>query len=207
MHSETDRDSGQGAAQLRARQTRTTGFILAGVGLGMLGMAYVAVPLYRVFCQATGYAGTTQRAEALPAKALDARIVVRFDSNTAPGLDWTFRPLQRQLDLKIGEEGLAFFEAVNNSDHVITGTATFNVTPEAAGSYFDKIQCFCFTEQTLQPGERVEMPVSFFVDPAIRDDPDTRTIEHITLSYTFFEATDGKKTAGKADSGERKPQG
>jgi cytochrome c oxidase assembly protein subunit 11 len=195
-------------AATRARQLRRTGFVLAGVGLGMLGMAYVAVPLYRVFCQATGYNGTTQRAVAAPQQALAETIAVRFDSNVAPGLDWQFQPVQRQMRLNIGEEGLAFFEASNSSDHDITGTATFNVTPEIAGSYFNKIQCFCFTEQTLKPGERVQMPVSFFVDPAIRNDPDARGVEEITLSYTFFRAADGGKSAGATAAAARgRPQG
>jgi cytochrome c oxidase assembly protein subunit 11 len=199
-----DRDAAGAAA--RARRIRRTGLLLGGVGLGMLGMAYVAVPLYSLFCQATGYAGTTQRAKAAPDKPLDVPITVRFDTNVAPGLAWKFHPVQRQLELKIGEEALAFFEAENTGKRVLTGTATFNVTPEIAGSYFNKIQCFCFTEQTLKPGERTQMPVVFFVDPAIRNDPEAKDIREITLSYTFFEAL-GKKTAAKSDKGGRRPQG
>ena len=162
----------------------------------MLGMAYAAVPLYQMFCQVTGFGGTTQRAAAAPPTALDRRVTVRFDANTAGGLTWTFQPDIPTLDVRIGEETLAFYRAKNTSQQPLTGTATFNVAPEAAGRYFNKIECFCFTEQTLKPGEAVEMPVSFFVDPDIVNDSDARHISQITLSYTFYPVSE-KQAATK----------
>ncbi len=170
---------------LRKKNLRAAG--LAGVlAVGMVGLAYAAVPLYRIFCQITGYGGTTQQAESSSETVVDRVIVVRFDSNVAPGLKWAFKPVQRQVELKVGENSLAFYEARNIGTQRITGTSTFNVTPLAAGQYFNKVQCFCFTEQSLEPGEKVEMPVSFFIDPDIVKDPDLKTLKTITLSYTFF---------------------
>jgi cytochrome c oxidase assembly protein subunit 11 len=142
--------------------------------------------LYTMFCKATGYNGTTQRVKANQNKVLDRTITVRFNSSTAPGLPWKFEPEITKMDVKIGETGLAFFRATNNSDKPVTGQASYNVTPEVFGLYFNKIQCFCFTEQTLQPGQKVDMPVIFFVDPAFEKDPDTKDIPEITLSYTFY---------------------
>ena len=170
------------------------GFSLVGVVVSMLGLSYAAVPLYKMFCQVTGYAGTTQRAKAAPLVPTEQKILVRFDANISRDLDWQFKPVQRSMELKIGEEKLAFYEATNTSNVPITGTATFNVTPAIAGSYFNKIACFCFTEQTLQPGESVQMPVSFFIDPDILTDPDSKTVKEITLSYTFFEVKNQKTT-------------
>lgn len=152
----------------------------------MLGLAFASVPLYQMFCQVTGFAGTTQRAESAPGATSDRTIIVRFDSNVSSGLAWTFKPVQTRVDVKYGENTLAFYRATNTSDKPITGTATFNVAPEAAGAYFNKIECFCFTEQTLKPGETVEMPVSFFVDPDMIKDRSARSISQITLSYTFY---------------------
>jgi cytochrome c oxidase assembly protein subunit 11 len=152
----------------------------------MVGTSFAAVPLYRMFCQVTGYGGTTQRAKAPSSAVIDRTMTVRFDSNISSSLDWSFRPVQREVQLKLGENSLAFYRAVNRSDKNLTGSATFNVTPEIAGSYFNKIECFCFTEQTLAAGQEVDMPVSFFIDPAILNDPDAKHIEEITLSYTFF---------------------
>jgi cytochrome c oxidase assembly protein subunit 11 len=169
--------------------------ISASVAVFMLGMAYAAVPLYQMFCQVTGFAGTTQRAEKAPdqSEVLDQMITVRFDSNVANGLTWKFKPVQNTLDVKYGENRLAFYTATNRSDKPVTGTASFNVAPEAAGAYFNKIECFCFTEQTLQPGETVEMPVSFFVDPEMVKDRSARSITQVTLSYTFFPVTEEKR--------------
>lgn len=152
----------------------------------MLGLSFAAPPFYRMFCQATGLNGTTNRANTASTHTIDRMITVRFDTNISPALAWEFQPERREIRLKIGENGLAFFRATNRSGVPLTGTATFNVTPEIAGSYFTKVQCFCFTEQTLAPGATVEMPVSFFVDPAIMDDPEARALSEITLSYTFF---------------------
>lgn len=156
------------------------------VVLIMGALAWAAVPFYSWFCRVTGFAGTTSVAEAESDVVLDELVRVRFDSNIAPNLDWTFRPMQREMTMKIGETGLAFYEAVNNSDETIIGTATYNVSPDSAGYYFEKLDCFCFTEQELKPGERVEMPITFFVDPGIVTDRDAKKVRDITLSYTFF---------------------
>lgn len=153
---------------------------------GMVGMAFAAVPLYRLFCQITGLAGTTQRADTAPAAAIDREVMVRFDANVGNGLGWGFRPLTRSVELKVGAVGEAVFVVENRTDQPTTGTAVFNVTPLEVGTYFNKIACFCFDEQTLKPGERLEMPVTFFVDPAIADDPDLDHVRTITLSYTFY---------------------
>lgn len=170
--------------------------ILFGVAFAMLGAAYAAVPLYKIFCQVTGYGGTTQRAEAASDIVLNRKMDVRFDANTNSNLPWTFKPVQRKITLKIGETKLAFYRATNNSKETVTGTASFNVSPEIAGSYFNKIACFCFTEQTLKPGETVDMPVSFFIDPEIVKDPDAKVLSEITLSYTFYPSA--KQKSAKA---------
>ena len=167
-----------------AQKNRLVAIRAALFGLAMLGLAFASVPLYRIFCQATGFGGTTMKAEAAPG-AVAGQVGVRFDANIDSDLGWTFKPMQTRMDLKIGENGLAFYEAVNNTDQPLTGTASYNVAPDVAGYYFIKVQCFCFTEQTLQPGERVEMPVSFYVDPALVNDPDADYVRDITLSYTF----------------------
>lgn len=160
----------------------------------MLALGFAAVPLYRIFCQVTGFGGTTQRAEgmAAPGAVVGKMVNVRFDANVAPSLNWTFRPEKNVMRVAVGARNLAFFEAINNSDHDIKGTATFNVTPTQSGQYFTKIQCFCFNEQVLKPGERIRMPVIFFVDPKLIDDAETRDITEITLSYTFFPVDSGK---------------
>jgi cytochrome c oxidase assembly protein subunit 11 len=168
------------------------------VALAMLGLGFAAVPLYRLFCQVTGFAGTTQRAtagearaaEAAGAKAAGATVSVRFDANVDANLPWTFRPEQVTKTVRLGQRQMAFFYAKNNSDVPVTGQASFNVSPDQTGSYFNKVQCFCFTEQTLQPGEEVHMPVLFFVDPSIAQDPDAAPVQQITLSYTFHRAPD-----------------
>lgn len=154
----------------------------------MVGLAYASVPLYQLFCQVTGYGGTTQRAELAQTTVLDKTINVRFDANMGDGaLGWSFKPVDRQVTLKIGETMQISYEAVNNLSVPTTGTATFNVTPQAAGAYFNKVQCFCFTETMLQPGEKLDMPVVFFIDPDIVDAIETKNIGTITLSYTFYE--------------------
>jgi cytochrome c oxidase assembly protein subunit 11 len=157
---------------------------------GMVGLAYASVPLYSMFCKATGFGGTPQRAEAAPEKAIERRMTIRFDANTAPSLPWLFEPVQRSLEVKVGEENFAYYRATNKSDHTVTGTAVFNVTPDTTGAYFNKIQCFCFTKQTLKAGESIELPVSFFVDPAIVEDHGLDKVNTITLSYTFYPAGD-----------------
>jgi cytochrome c oxidase assembly protein subunit 11 len=182
-------------------KNRKVALLFATLVVAMLGLAYASVPLYRMFCQATGFGGTTQRAESAPEKTVDRRMTIRFDANTAPSLPWIFEPVQRSLSVKVGEENFAYYRATNTSDHTITGTAVFNVTPDTAGAYFSKIQCFCFTEQTLKPGQSIELPVSFFVDPAIVDDRGLDKLATITLSYTFYPA--GKPS--NVSSTENKP--
>ena len=164
--------------------------VLVGVVAGMTGLAYASVPLYRLFCQVTGFDGTPQRAAAAPTEISDRTIRVTFTADVAAGLGWKFQPLQRNLELKVGENKLAFYVAENLESEPVTGRATFNVSPEVFGPYFSKIECFCFTEQTLQPGQRIEMPVSFFIDPAVLDDPQLKKLNDVTLSYTFFRAAD-----------------
>lgn len=149
-------------------------------------MAYAAVPLYQLFCQVTGLGGTTQRAEKPSDVVLNRTMTVRFDANVSPKLGWTFEPVQRTVEAHIGENMLVFYRATNTSDRPITGTATFNVAPDAAGLYFSKIECFCFKEQTLQPGQSVEMPVSFYLDPGLVKDPESSRLKAVTLSYTFY---------------------
>ena len=173
----------------RDKQQRRHGAValsLVALVAAMTGLAFASVPLYRMFCKATGYGGVPQRAERAPDEVLDRTIRIRFDANVDHGLPWTFVPDQRVIDIKIGETTLAFFKASNTSDAPVAGTAVFNVVPELAGRYFTKIECFCFKEQTLAAGASVEMPVTFFVDPKIVDDEDTKNISEITLSYTFY---------------------
>ena len=171
-----------------ARKNGRTALLAALVVAGMVGLAFASVPLYRLFCQVTGFAGTTQRAEAadLPAQPTGKIISVRFDANVNSALPWSFEPEEHTQRVAIGARDMAFYTAKNLSDEPVTGTATFNVTPAQAGQYFSKIQCFCFNEQTLKPGEGVRMPVVFYVDPAILEDPVAREISEITLSYTFY---------------------
>jgi cytochrome c oxidase assembly protein subunit 11 len=170
------------------------GICLAFFG-GMVGMAYAAVPLYAMFCQMTGYGGTTQRVEQYSDRVLDRKITVRFDANISSGLPWDFGPVQRDMTMKIGETAEAHYTATNLFDTPTAGRATFNVTPEIAGSYFNKVECFCFTDTTLKPGETLDMPVVFFVDPDIADEPELKNITTITLSYTFFPIEEDKPVA------------
>lgn len=179
-----------------ARRNRRAAIMALCFALGMLGMGYAAVPLYRIFCEATGFGGTTMKvSEATAARiaVTDRQITVRFDSNVSSALPWRFKPENPTETITIGARDMAAFSAENLSSRPVTGTATFNVTPVQAGRYFAKVQCFCFTEQTLQPGEKVRMPVIYYVDPAILTDPDTKDIEEITLSYTFYPLDQAKK--------------
>lgn len=183
------------------RNGRTAALALAGA-LAMLGLGYAAVPLYDLFCRVTGFGGTTQVASESDAQiaariasaAGGERISIRFDASTAIGVPWTFRPKQTTDTVEIGIRDLAIYTARNDSDHPVTGTATFNVEPEQTGRYFHKIQCFCFTEQTLQPGEEVQMPVLYYIDPAILADENAKNVEQITLSYTFHRAQNQPET-------------
>ncbi|MEM6389607.1 MAG: cytochrome c oxidase assembly protein [Pseudomonadota bacterium] len=153
----------------------------------MTAMTVAAVPLYDWFCRVTGYGGTTNVASAPSGVVLEETITIRFDASRAAGMEWEFRPVETSMEIQIGMTGLAFYEAYNPTDRPIAGSASFNVTPFDAGAYFSKIQCFCFEEQVLQPGERVMMPVSFFIDPELTEDPETIGTPAITLSYTFHE--------------------
>jgi len=168
-----------------AAKNRAVGIRAALFGLAMLGLAFAAVPLYRIFCQVTGFGGTTMRAEAAPG-AVAGQIGVRFDANISPTLPWKFEPEQTTVRIHPGARTTIYYTASNYTARRTTGTATFNVTPEAAGKYFSKIECFCFTEQVLKGGESVRMPVVFYVDPKLRDDAATSHIDEITLSYTFY---------------------
>lgn len=190
----TIQSSGQGSQPSASANKRLAAALFALTAV-MAGLSFAAVPLYRLFCQATGYDGTPKRADAASIKTLDREITVRFNANVSSALGWTFQPAQREMRLKIGENALAFYTAANISPTPLTGTATFNVTPEIAGSYFSKVECFCFTEQRLEPGQKADLPVSFFIDPAIADDRDANAIREITLSYTFFKATKSDASA------------
>ncbi len=184
------------ASAALADRNRRTMLMAFGMALAMLGLGYAAVPLYDLFCRVTGFGGTTQvateaeadLAQRLAASAGGRTFSIRFDANTAGNMPWEFKPVQVTDTVAIGQRDMATYTARNNSDEPITGTATFNVEPEQAGRYFNKIQCFCFTEQTLQPGEEVRMPVLYFVDPKVLDDPNMEDVEQITLSYTFHRA-------------------
>jgi cytochrome c oxidase assembly protein subunit 11 len=163
--------------------------------LGMGGMAWAAVPLYDLFCRLTGFGGTTQVAEAGADRVLDRTVTIRFDASLARGMPWTFRPVQDAMQVRIGETAIAWYEAANPTDRTIAGSATYNVAPFSAGGYFTKIDCFCFTQQVLKPGERVQMPVTFYVDPGIVEDAEAKGVSTITLSYTFFETVLDKQAA------------
>lgn len=179
---------------------------LAGVVVFMGAAAWAAVPFYDWFCRTTGFGGTTNVAEASTGEVLDRTVRVRFDANSDTRLGWTFRPMQRELVLPIGQEAVIFYEAINHSDHAVTGMASYNVVPEVAGYFFNKMACFCFTEQTLQPGERVAMPVSFFVDPEMVRDRDAGRVRMITLSYTFHPGPDAQpQVQARLDAGTDTP--
>lgn len=172
------------------RRHRRMALGLLGVVAGMTGLAYASVPLYAVFCRVTGYGGTTRVATAAPAEVSGRRVTVRFNADVNPSLSWDFRPVDRAVSLRLGEQGMTSFTARNRQDKASVGTATFNVTPDKAGKYFNKIACFCFDEQTLAAGAAVEMPVVFYVDPDLANDRDMDDVTTITLSYTFFRAKD-----------------
>jgi cytochrome c oxidase assembly protein subunit 11 len=179
-----------GPSDSRRRNARLA-VICAAAFFGMVGVAYAAVPLYRAFCQLTGFDGTARRADTAPAEVLAGTVTVRFDANVR-GLPWTFSALQTSQEAKIGETKLAFFKVTNTSDKPVTGRAVYNVLPEEAGAHFQKLQCFCFEEQTIGPHQTVEMPVLYFIDPKYASDFETRGEKVVTLSYTFFPATEAK---------------
>lgn len=201
-------DKPQDAAAAMGARNRRVAVFCAAIAFAMVGAAYAAVPLYDLFCRVTGYGGTTQRAERPAGTTLARTMTVRFDANVASGLPWEFAPVSAPQTLPIGENGLAFYKVTNTSSRTIVGTATYNVTPEQAGGYFNKLACFCFTEQRLEPGESMEMPVSYFVDPEIVKDADAKRLNTITLSYTFYEVKKPAATAaeaGKANGTGTKP--
>ena len=170
----------------RGRRSATA-LALVLLVVGMVGASFAAVPLYDLFCRATGYGGTTKVATEVPERVGEREMTVRFNADVNRDLPWRFRPTQSSVTVLVGEPTLAFYRVENTSDRLIVGTAAYNVTPFTVGKYFSKIDCFCFTEQVLQPGEIAELPVSFFVDPSIADDPKMDRISTLTLSYTFFE--------------------
>ena len=170
------------------RGSRWIALALAGVVLGMAGMAYAAVPLYDLFCRATGFGGTPSVAESAPGVIGERVITIRFNADTQSRLPWRFQPVEREISVRVGESALAFYSATNSSDQGLVGTATYNVTPLKVGTYFTKIDCFCFTEQYLAPGASADLPVTFYIDPEIVDDPAMDDVTTITLSYMFFDA-------------------
>nr|WP_294514199.1 cytochrome c oxidase assembly protein [uncultured Rhodopila sp.] len=178
------------------RRNIVTGWALAAVIAGMVGMSFAAIPLYRMFCAATGYAGTPSIGLAAAPGASGPTIRVRFNADTNPALPWIFAPDQSEVKLKLGDEQVAFYHAANQSSEAVTGRALYNVTPDKVGKYFHKTACFCFNEQTLAANQSMEFPVSFWVDPAIRDDPNTADVKVITLSYTFFRSLDDAAKTG-----------
>lgn len=186
-------------------RNRRTGLYAFAFALAMLALGYASVPLYRLFCQVTGFGGTTQRVteeEAAKVAVTDTMMSIRFDANVDRGMPWEFKPEKIVDEGPLGGRRMAIYVAKNTSDRPVSGMATFNVEPEAAGRYFNKVQCFCFNQQTLQPGQEVRMPVVYYVDPAIKQDPDARDIEQITLSYTFHEVPDdGAKALDPAGTG------
>jgi len=183
-------------------KTRSNGLIAGTLVVligGMVGLSFAAVPLYRMFCEATGYAGTPQLRGAAAPGGTDRTIAVRFNATTSPGLPWRFAPNEAAVTVKLGEDRLAYYVGQNRSQQPVTGVATYNVTPEKVGRYFHKTACFCFDEQTLAQGQEMQFPLSFWVDPAIASDPDTRDVTTITLSYTFFRSLDDAARNGGLD--------
>jgi cytochrome c oxidase assembly protein subunit 11 len=172
---------------IRLEGPRKTVAQTVGLVVVMGGLAWASVPFYDWFCRVTGFGGVTGVSDVAPDDVLDQTITVRFDGSLNNHMQWEFKPVVREMEVRIGETGLAFYEAYNPTDRPIAGQASYNVTPYQAGGFFNKIQCFCFEEQVLQPGERVEMPVTFYVDPEIVNDRDGKHIHTITLSYTFYE--------------------
>ena len=192
------------ATRSRRRNGETALLLLSVVG-AMVGLSFASVPLYRLFCRATGLGGTTQRAAAAPTAEAATVLTIRFNAETAPDLGWEFRPMQSRVTVHPGEERQIFYRAVNRTGAPATGTATYNVTPAKAGIYFDKLQCFCFSSQTLAPGQSVDMGVVFFVDPDLLSDPSTKEVRSITLSYTMFRAPEMAPPTASAASRSQAP--
>ncbi len=185
-----------------ARNNRRLALGVFGVAGMMVGVAFAAVPLYDLFCRVTGYNGTPMIGQVAPGASGEQVMTVRFKANSQPNLPWRFEPVQPAVQLRLGEEGVAFYQAQNRSDRPATGISTYNVTPEVVGKYFHKTACFCFEEQTLQPGQQTDMPIAFWVDPRIAEDPNTRGIRTITVNYTFFRSlTDAERAGALANAG------
>ena len=180
---------------------RRTALLCAGFAAGMLGLAYASVPLYDLFCRVTGYDGTPRAGKAPSERVLDRTVAVRFDANVAAGLSWRFTPETPQVEIRLGEARTVFYKVRNEGRAATTGIATFNVQPGQAGAFFVKLQCFCYTEQTLKPGEEVESAVAFYIDPALAEDPHLRGLSGITLSYTYFPARNGEPVATSSTAG------
>jgi cytochrome c oxidase assembly protein subunit 11 len=178
------------------RRNRLMGVGMAGFVVGMVGLAFASVPLYRMFCQVTGYNGTVQVGGPAAPGAGQQVMTIRFNANTQPNLPWRFAPAQAATTLRVGEEGVGFYRATNTDAVPVTGVATYNVTPEVVGKYFHKTACFCFEQQTLAPSQEVDMPLAFWVDPKIAEDPNTRDIRTITISYTFFRSLEDAERSG-----------
>ena len=177
------------------RKMHRTAFACAGIAVGMVGLAYASVPLYDLFCKVTGFGGTPIIRDANGSEVMDRTIAVRFDSNVAPGLNWRFSPETPEVKVRLGETTTVLYKITNKGDKPSTGIATYNVQPDLAGTYFSKLECFCFTEQTLQPGETLESAVVFYVDPRLAEDRDVKDLSSITLSYTYFPSKGGKPVA------------
>ncbi|HZF74311.1 MAG TPA: cytochrome c oxidase assembly protein [Acetobacteraceae bacterium] len=185
-----------------ARRNRRVAGIAFGVVFTMVGVSFAAVPLYDLFCRMTGFGGTPMIGQAAPAQPGELVVTVRFNANTHPNLPWRFEPAQPATQLRVGEEGVGFYTARNIADRPVTGVSTYNVTPEVAGKYFHKVACFCFEEQTLAPGQQVDMPLAFWVDPKIAENPNTRGIRTITINYTFFRTlADAERAGAMASAG------
>ncbi len=193
----TSGDDRIAATAMQARSRRIA-LATAGSAAVMLGLSFAAVPAYRLFCSATGFAGTPLVASEAPRRSLGQMIVVRFDANVAPGLAWSFGPETPFVHMRLGETKTVAFHVTNDSDRPASAVAAFNVQPDLAGQYFNKLSCFCFNETVLKPHESKDLPVVFFVDPALAKDKDIRSLSSITLSYTFFASKTGKSQASLA---------
>jgi cytochrome c oxidase assembly protein subunit 11 len=182
------------------RKMHRTAFACAGIVVGMVGLAYASVPLYDLFCKVTGFGGTPIVRDANNSDVMNRTVTVRFDSNVAPGLSWRFSPEKPDVKVKLGETTTVYYKVTNTGSTPATGIATYNVQPDLAGTYFSKLECFCFTEQTLQPGETLESAVVFYVDPRLVEDSDVKDITSITLSYTYFPSKGGQPVAEATSS-------